>query len=162
MVSEKEVIQNNENNDQNQSINILQTTDFIDQLTELSTVTFNISSSRNKPTLEQTKRNNIRYELLNGLYNHLCSITDPSIVSIYRTKEGVALEVFNEDVYKKQQESGMSNVSGSIVMTLGLKMESLDYDVYEQGMVWEEDDAKRTATMVSKKEKEAKKQKTEN
>lgn len=146
--------------DQNSSnsINILQSTDFVDQLVELQNVPFNISKSRNKPILEQTKRNNIRYELLNGLYNHLSSICDPSIVSMYRTKEGVALEVYNEGVYSAMRDNNMDNGSGSIVMTIGLKMEALDYDAYEDGLIWEEEDAKRTASLVKRKQKEQKAQ----
>lgn len=142
------------------SVNILQSTDFVDQLTELQNVHFNISKSRNKPILEQTKRNNVRYELLNGLYNHLSSICDPSVVSMYRTKEGVALEVYNEGVYSAMEGCDIGSGSGSIVMTIGLKMEALDYDAYEDGLIWEEEDAKRTASLVKRKQKEQKAQET--
>lgn len=152
------IAQNEQDQNTQNSINILASTDFVDQLTELQNVPFNISKSRNKPILEQTKRNNVRYELLNGLFNHLSSICDPSVVSMYRTKEGVALEVYNEGVYNSMKDSGMENGSGSIVMTIGLKMEALDYDAYEDGLIWEEEDAKRTASLVKRKQKEQKAQ----
>ena len=156
--SKNSITQNEQDQNSSNSVNILQSTDFVDQLTELQNVPFNISKSRNKPILEQTKRNNIRYELLNGLYNHLSSICDPSIVSMYRTKEGVALEVYNEGVYSAMGSCGMENGSGSIVMTIGLKMEALDYDVYEDGLIWEEEDAKRTGLLLKRKQKEQKAQ----
>ena len=64
--------------------------DFVEQIDCLKTVPFNITSSRGKPTLEQTKRNKVRGELLDGLTRYLDAILDGTSAAVYRVNEGVS------------------------------------------------------------------------
>lgn len=137
--------------------------DFVEQIDCLKTVPFNITSSRGKPTLEQTKRNKVRGELLDGLTRYLDAILDGTSAAVYRVNEGVAIEIANDGVYHGEQAGGLDGTTnGTIVLTLDLTMQNLEYDAYQAAIEWEEDvNAKEAAAAIRAEKlaaKEARKQ----
>lgn len=113
---------------------------FVEQLEALQVVPFNLSSARGKPTLEQTKRNKMRNELLDSLTAYLDAVLDGTGVAVFRVGEGVALEVPNEHVYAKQVAANLTaTTNGTITLTLDLTVQNLEYDAYQENIDWEED-----------------------
>lgn len=103
---------------------ILQATNFPEQLHELATLDFDISESRGAPVLEQTKKNVVRRELLDGLRAELAQRLD-GIANVYSVKEGIAIEVENEAVLKKVEQG-----NGMISFILDIKFKNLEYDAF--------------------------------
>lgn len=125
---------------------ILNSVEFVDQIEELATTPFNLTSSRGKPTLEQTKRNLVRGELLDGLAAYLNAILDGSGATVFRTSNGVSIEVSNEGVYQAEQAAGLTDTTnGTIVISLDATMENLEYDAYQASLDWETDVAAKQA-----------------
>ena len=115
-------------------MNILENKNFDKQLEELKTVPFECKVLRGSMSLEQTKRNLVRRELVEGLGKWLEERLG-SIVNIYEVKEGIAIEVENESALN----SGAGD--GFITLLLDLSIQSLEYSAYEQSEMWAEDKA---------------------
>ena len=100
--------------------------DFVEQLEHFPEISFNLTTSRGKPTLEQTKRNIARAELLTSLAAYLSAVLDGTGVNAYRTADGVALEISHDGVYAAEQAAGLGETTnGTVVITLSATMESL-------------------------------------
>ena len=135
---------------------ILNSTDFVDQIEELATVPFNITSSRGKPTLEQTKRNLVRAELLDSLAAYLSSILEGTGATVFRVADGIAIEVSNDLVYAAEQDNGLSDTTnGTMVVTFDATMQSLEYDAYQASLDWEEDVSRKAAAAAERARREA-------
>lgn len=97
---------------------------FPEQIVELQSMDFDISESRGAPVLEQTKKNNVRRELLDGLRTTLEELFGGgTIANVYNVKEGVAVEVENDAVYKK-----VASGNGMISFIIDIKFKNLEYD----------------------------------
>lgn len=135
---------------------VLQQTDFVDQIEELATTPFNITSSRGKPTLEQTKRNLVRAELLDSLAAYLSSILDGTGATVFRVADGIAIEVSNDLVYAAEQDNGLADTTnGTMVVTFDATMQSLEYDAYQASLDWEEDVSRKAAAAAERARREA-------
>lgn len=135
---------------------ILNSTDFVDQIEELATVPFNITSSRGKPTLEQTKRNLVRAELLDSLAAYLSSILEGTGATVFRVADGIAIEVSNDLVYAAEQDNGLTDTTnGTMVVTFDATMQSLEYDAYQASLDWEEDVSRKAAAAAERARREA-------
>lgn len=133
--------------------------DFVEQVGALVSVPFNLTSSRGKPTLEQTKRNKVRGELLDGLAKYLDAILDGTSASVYRVSEGVAIEIANDGVYQSEQAGGLGDTTnGTIVLTMDLTMQNLEYDAYQAAIEWDEDVKAKEAAAAIRAEKLAAKE----
>jgi hypothetical protein len=115
-------------------MNILESKSFDTQLEELKNVPFECKVLRGSMSLEQTKRNLVRRELVEGLGKWLEEHLG-SIVNIYEVKEGIAIEVENQSALN----SGAGD--GFITLLLDLSIQSLEYSAYEQAEMWIEDKA---------------------
>ena len=113
---------------------ILESTNFCSQLEELKNVPFECKVLRGSMSLEQTKRNLVRRDLIEGLGKWLNEQLG-NVVNIYEVKEGIAIEVENESALN----SGAGN--GFITLLLDLSIQSLEYDAYENSEMWAEDKA---------------------
>lgn len=111
--------------------------DFVSQLEELPKISFATKILRGSMSLEQTKRNEVRRELLEGLKNFFEKIFDEKYipVGVYETKEGVAIEIEHPDAIN----SGAGE--GFITLLLDLSIQSLEYNAMEANELWEEDKA---------------------
>lgn len=108
-------------------MNVLNEKTFDKQLLELKTVPFEIKSLRGYPSLEQTKRNKVRRDLMDGLYNYLFTLLDEAgIANVVNTNDGIAIEVENESVLK-----GYSEGNGYITLMLDISMQNVAYDSIE-------------------------------
>lgn len=112
---------------------ILTTTTLPEQLTELSTVSFNVGTARKQPVLEQNKKNAVHRDLMNGLYDLLATSLG-GVANIFRTADGIAIEVDNDDVRAKYPDG-----NGTITMIVDLTMKSLEYDAYEEHSLYLQD-----------------------
>lgn len=113
---------------------VLQSENFASQLEELKTVPFECKVLRGSMSLEQTKRNLVRRDLVEGLGKWLETQLGEN-VNVYEVKEGIAIEVENASALN----SGAGN--GFITLLLDLSIQSLEYDAYEQNELWNEDKA---------------------
>ena len=113
---------------------VLQSENFASQLEELKTVPFECKVLRGSMSLEQTKRNLVRRDLVEGLGKWLEEKLGEN-VNVYEVKEGIAIEVENQSALN----SGAGN--GFITLLLDLSIQSLEYDAYEQNELWNEDKA---------------------
>lgn len=119
---------------------ILYDGDFVEQLEHFPEISFNLTTSRGKPTLEQTKRNIARAELLTSLAAYLSAVLDGTGVNAYRTADGVALEISHDGVYAAEQAAGLGETTnGTVVITLSATMESLEYDAYQAALDYQTD-----------------------
>lgn len=138
---------------------VLQSENFASQLEELKTVPFECKVLRGSMSLEQTKRNLVRRDLVEGLGKWLEKKLGEN-VNVYEVKEGIAIEVENQSALN----SGAGN--GFITLLLDLSIQSLEYDAYEQNELWNEDKAnaaekaKIKAEEAAAKEAKAKAKKT--
>ena len=138
---------------------VLQSENFASQLEELKTVPFECKVLRGSMSLEQTKRNLVRRDLVEGLGKWLEAQLGEN-VNVYEVKEGIAIEVENQSALN----SGAGN--GFITLLLDLSIQSLEYDAYEQNELWNEDKAnaaekaKMKAEEAAAKEAKAKAKKT--
>lgn len=115
-------------------MSILESKEFNAQLDELKTVPFECKVLRGAMSLEQTKRNLVRRDLIMGLGAFLSNSLGNK-VNVYEVKEGIAIEVENDSVLN----CGTGN--GFITLLLDLSIQSLEYDAYEQNELWNEDKA---------------------
>lgn len=113
---------------------VLEAKEFSKQLEELKNVPFECKVLRGSMSLEQTKRNLVRRDLIEGLGAFLQAQLG-EIVNVYEVREGIAIEVENASALN----SGAGN--GFITLLLDLSIQSLEYDAYEQSEVWIEDKA---------------------
>ena len=113
---------------------VLQSENFASQLEELKTVPFECKVLRGSMSLEQTKRNLVRRDLVEGLGKWLEEKLGEN-VNVYEVKAGIAIEVENQSALN----SGAGN--GFITLLLDLSIQSLEYDAYEQNELWNEDKA---------------------
>lgn len=113
---------------------VLQSENFATQLEELKNIPFECKVLRGSMSLEQTKRNLVRRDLVEGLGKWLTEKLGET-VNVYEVKEGIAIEVENESALN----SGTGN--GFITLLLDLSIQSLEYDAYEQHELWNEDKA---------------------
>ena len=114
-------------------MSILQSKTFETQISELKSVPFECKVLRGSMSLEQTKRNLVRRELVEGLGKWLEEKLPNA--NFYEVREGIAIEVENDSVLN----SGAGN--GFITLLLDLSIQSLEYDAYEQAEIWAEDKA---------------------
>ena len=106
---------------------ILNEKDFDKQLIELREVPFEIKSLRGYPSLEQTKRNKVRRDLMDGLYNYLFKLLDEKgIANVINTNDGIAIEVENKSVLEGYKEG-----NGFITLILDISMQNVAYDSME-------------------------------
>lgn len=134
---------------------VLNSKDFADQLVELARMEWDVSESRGLPVLQQTKRNAVKQELLEGLKNTLEQLVaaDPiPLANIYLTDEGIAIEVENESVGKKVEDG-----NGMITMIMDIKIKSLDYDAMIASDAYMDERAQKEAEKAAKAEAKAKK-----
>lgn len=104
------------------------------QLVELKSVPFEIKMLRGSLSLEQTKRNNMRRELVEGFVETLKTLFENNEgVNVYETAEGIAIEVENDSVIASESHSGF------ITLLLDLSVQNLEYDAYEASEIWLED-----------------------
>ena len=115
-------------------MSILENKSFDKQLEELKSVPFECKILRGSMSLEQTKRNLVRRELVEGLGKWLEEHLGNS-VNVYEVKEGIAIEVENASAFN----SGAGD--GFITLLLDLSIQSLEYSAYEQAEMWIEDKA---------------------
>lgn len=117
---------------------VLKQIDFQNQLKELQDVPFNISTSRGYPVLEQTKRNNVRGDLIEGLYHTLSELFASN--NVYLTNDGIAIEVENNSVldWSNEDKKFGPTSSGAITLTIGLKVNNLAYNAYNEALGQEE------------------------
>ena len=119
---------------------ILKSNNFDEQLKELQTIPFEIKTSRGFPTLEQTKRNLCRADLVEGLYNFLqANLTN----NIYLTSEGVSIEIENDSVlnWSNSKESGEfgEKSSGAITISCDIKVHNLADNAYLEDLKADEE-----------------------
>lgn len=134
---------------------ILNSKDFANQLVDIARIDWDVSESRGYPVLQQTKRNAVKQELLEGLKNTLEQLvaTDSTpLANIYLTDEGVAVEVENESVGKKVEDG-----NGMITMIIDIKFKSLDYDAMIASDAYMDERAQKEAKKAAKAEAKAKK-----
>ena len=134
---------------------ILNSKDFANQLVDIARIDWDVSESRGYPVLQQTKRNAVKQELLEGLKNTLeqLVVTDSTpLANIYLTDEGVAIEVENESVGKKVEDG-----NGMITMIMDIKFKSLDYDAMIASDAYMDERAQKEAEKAAKAEAKAKK-----
>ena len=112
---------------------------FPEQLEALQTTHFNLSSSRGKPTLEQTRRNKMRNELVDSLAIYLSKVLDGTGTEVYRVRDGIALEVPHDEVYGLEQANNLETCNGTVVLTLDLTVQNLEYDAYQENLEWVEE-----------------------
>lgn len=113
---------------------------FTSTLTTISSYPFRITTSRNKPILEQTKRNQFRQELLNGLCLELEKLLsfEGSPISVFRIKEGIALEIQNDAILAQEQASELSETTnGTISIICDLSFQNLEFDSYDASLEFE-------------------------
>lgn len=132
-------------------MSILNSTNFEAQLEELKTVPFECKILRGSMSLEQTKRNLVRRELVEGLGKWLEEKLGES-VNVYEVKEGIAIEVENASALN----SGAGD--GFITLLLDLSIQSLEYSAYEQAEMWIEDKANAAEKAKMKAEEAAAKE----
>ena len=115
----------------------LKNENFIEQLEELQSVPFETKILRGSMSLEQTKRNEVRRELIEGLGKFFEKIFEEreTSIGVYETKEGIALEIEHPDAIK----SGAGD--GFITLLLDISVQSLEYSAMEASELWEEDKA---------------------
>lgn len=134
---------------------VLNSKDFANQLVDIARIDWDVSESRGYPVLQQTKRNAVKQELLEGLKNTLEQLvaTDSTpLANIYLTDEGVAIEVENESVGKKVEDG-----NGMITMIMDIKFKSLDYDAMIASDAYMDERAQKEAEKAAKAEAKAKK-----
>lgn len=134
---------------------VLNSKDFANQLIDLARMEWDVSESRGLPVLQQTKRNAVKQELLEGLKNTLEQLVaaDPiPLANIYITDEGIAIEVENESVGKKVEDG-----NGMITMIMDIKIKSLDYDAMIASDAYLDERAQKEAAKAAKAEAKAKK-----
>lgn len=134
---------------------VLNSKDFANQLVDLARMEWDVSESRGLPVLQQTKRNAVKQELLEGLKNTLEQLVaaDPiPLANIYLTDEGIAIEVENESVGKKVEDG-----NGMITMIMDIKFKSLDYDAMIASDAYMDERAQKEAEKAAKAEAKAKK-----
>lgn len=135
---------------------IFKSTDFVEQIDELSTTPYNVVISRNRAALEQTKRNNTKKELVDGLAAYLTAILDGGCANVYRTADGVAIEIPNEHVYAQEKEMDVADVTnGTIVFTVDITMRDLEYDAYTLADNYAEDQEAKAKAAAEKAAKAA-------
>lgn len=133
---------------------VLKATKFLEQLQELTTTDFNITASRGNPVLEQTKKNNARADLIDGLAVYLQELLNGH-ANVYQVQEGIAIEVDSDAVAAKYPEG-----NGMITMVLDLTVKSLDYDAYMEADLYAEERAakeKKKLQIAAEKEDKIKK-----
>lgn len=134
---------------------VLHSKDFANQLVDVANMDWDVSESRGYPVLQQTKRNAVKQELLEGLQNTFANMLDSEnnhIANIYLTDEGVAIEVENESVGKKVEDG-----NGMITMVVDIKFKSLDYDAMVAADSYAEEKAQKAEAKAAKAEAKAKK-----
>lgn len=134
---------------------VLHSKDFANQLVDIANMDWDVSESRGYPVLQQTKRNAVKQELLEGLQNTFANMLDSEnnhIANIYLTDEGVAIEVENESVGKKVEDG-----NGMITMVVDIKFKSLDYDAMVAADSYAEEKAQKAEAKAAKAEAKAKK-----
>lgn len=108
-------------------VRILTSERFEDQLKELKNVPFEVKSLRGFPSLEQTKRNRVSRDLLEGLYNFLFEKFDKEdLATVHYTTDGIALEIANESIF-----NGFPDGNGTITLMVNLTLPNLEYDPLE-------------------------------
>ena len=118
---------------------IFQSKDFVEQIEELTNASYVINISRDRPVLEQTKRNNTKKELVDGLAAYLTTILDGGSASVFRTSDGVAIEIPNENIYAQEKAMGLADsTNGTLVFTIDITMRDLEYDAYAGAEEYEE------------------------
>ena len=116
----------------NPSTTILTSNNFYNQLQELPTVPFKTKVLRGSMSLEQTKRNKVRRELLHGLGNFLNQYLY-KVAGVYEVEEGIAIEVAHPDAEK----CGVGE--GYITFIVGLSVQSLEYSAFENSELFREE-----------------------
>ena len=132
---------------------ILSEKTFAEQLNELKNVEFKVTQNRGKPVLEQTKRNLVRKQLLDSLFEYFCANFED--VNIYRVADGIAFEIDNESVYEVSKPilADLGSGSGAITITLDATIHDLSYDAYEASEIYADDIATKEAQKQARAEK---------
>lgn len=111
---------------------ILTSNNFYHQLQELPSIPFKTKVLRGSMSLEQTKRNKVRRELLHGLGNFLNQHLY-KVAGVYEVEEGIAIEVAHPDAEK----CGVGE--GYITFIVGLSVQSLEYSAFENSELFREE-----------------------
>jgi hypothetical protein len=114
-------------------LKLFNSTTFDEQLKELKTIPFEIKMLRGALSLEQTKRNNMRRDLVEGLGNFLKNFFENTEINTYETREGIVLEVPNDSVYASEANSEY------ISILINLSVQNLEFDAFEASEIWAED-----------------------
>ena len=112
---------------------VFNSTTFDEQLNELKTIPFEIKMLRGALSLEQTKRNNMRRDLVEGLGKFFEKIFNETNINVYETREGIVLEVPNDSVYSSEANTEY------ISLLLDISVQNLEYDAFEASEIWTED-----------------------
>lgn len=112
---------------------VFNSTTFDEQLNELKTIPFEIKMLRGALSLEQTKRNNMRRDLVEGLGKFFEKIFNETNINVYETREGIVLEVPNDSVYSSEANTEY------ISLLLDISVQNLEYDAFEASEIWAED-----------------------
>lgn len=107
---------------------VLQSENFEQQLEELKTLPFEIKTLRGFPSLEQTKRNKVRRDLMDSFAIWLEEKIG-AIVNVNSTDEGIAIEVENSSVLNKAKDD--SSMNGFITIMVDMSIQNLAYDSME-------------------------------
>lgn len=109
-------------------IKVLENDMFPEQIDELHELEVVVKNLRGFPSIEQTKRNRISRDLVQGLFNWVKDEleTKRNVANVYYTLDGVAIEVSNDNVYEQFSEG-----NGCITILLKVEMPNLGYDALE-------------------------------
>ena len=125
-----------------ESVNTYGIHDFAKVIEQVKNTTYHVSESRGVPVVQQTERNNIRKQLVNGLLGTLKNLlTDEengNVANVYLTSEGIAIEMENSSV---DVEGG----NGFITFMVDVKMKDLLYDAMNEEEAYAADVAEKEA-----------------
>lgn len=94
---------------------------FIDKIEQIQVQEFKITKGTKGEQIQQTQRNNLKADLVQAIYDLFASNYD----YVYRSKDGVLLEIANESIADNvSNELG----SGAITVCIDLKVMGLETD----------------------------------
>jgi hypothetical protein len=131
---------------------LLTSTNFIEQLKELSQLQLNTTDFKGLPVVKPTERNILKRELNAGLKDFFAALLDTEenhVANVYMVPEGIAIEIENDSI-GKQVEDG----NGMITLILDIMFKSLDYDALISADIYDQEQE----TKRKKEEERASKQ----
>ncbi|MCF7806409.1 MAG: hypothetical protein K9M13_02035 [Simkaniaceae bacterium] len=106
--------------------------DFGDVVQKMQDEKFEVVRSRGTLALQQTQRNKMKAQLMEGLYKGFQEVGGEYGFDVYMTSDGVIFEVKNQDVLKKvnrmKDKQHEEDIQGYISLEFNVKIKNLDYD----------------------------------